>query len=79
MTILADPPAIIATAPYPPGPTDRAASNPWHSSRIVRTLASSRRRQPVDAPATTRRLLVHQRDRVPADDPDRAMLATQLL
>jgi len=73
MTILADPPTIIVTAPYPSEPMTSTASNGWHRLRTVRALAPSRRRQPVDAPAATQRLL-RQRDHLRADHAGRALL-----
>jgi serine/threonine protein kinase len=69
MTILAEPPTFIATAPYPAEPSP---ANPRRRSRAVRALAPFRR-QLVDAPAI-RQPLLRQRDHLPADRLDRAML-----
>jgi hypothetical protein len=71
MTILAEPPTLVATAPHPAESTTLAADLRQRST-TVRTLAPSRRRQPVDAPAIAQRLL-RQRDPLEADDLDRAM------
>jgi serine/threonine protein kinase len=69
MTILTEPPTIVATAPYPAEPSP---VNPRRRSIAVRAFAPFRG-QLVDAPAI-RQPLLRQRDHLPADRPARAML-----
>ena len=75
MTILAEPPPIVTTAPCPAEPTP-AASHHGHRSTTIHPVGPSRQYQPADAadinaPATTGSLLRHHDDPV-TDHHDRA-------
>lgn len=78
MTKLAVPAVIIATATYPTPSATPSDGHRRQGSPTVRPVASSRRGQPVDAPATTEQLL-RQRDDLPAGHPERAELRTRVI
>jgi RNA polymerase sigma-B factor len=78
MTMLAAPTIVIIGATDRVEPATPAAAHLRQRSMPIHTSVSSRPSQPVDASASTEELL-YQRDRLPAEHPDRAKLRARAI
>ena len=78
VTILSEPVMIFATVAGHAEPRTRVAGHPRQRSTTVHSAVLPRRSQPVDASVSTEELLC-QRDRLPAEHPDRAKLRARAI